>query len=264
MSEQEVQHGERDQEVEEDQENLDTREQDQIDEDLVKIPKKDFSQIKKQLKSANQEAKQRREELERYKGYGLEPDEIEELISLRESQDQNPQEQDENRVDRKELDKQRKSLEQKYQQQISQYESEKSEMQKRLETTLIESAARDAIRSEKGVPELLLDQVTKTSRIVQNDRGGYDVRIVDENGELEFNDRGEYMTINDHIKQLKNHEVFGRAFETEVKKGAGIQGQQGNRKPRTDVTKSQLKSDRKAKMEFIAKNGISAYNELPE
>ena len=263
MSEQDKQHEEREEALEENQENLETREHDQIEDDIVKIPKKDFAQIKKQLKSANQEAKQRREELERFKGYGLEPDEIEQLIELRDKGGDTKQEQDDSRVDRKELDKQRKSLEQKYQQRIDQYEAEKSEMQKRLETTLIESAARDAIRSEKGFPEFLLDKVTSSSRLVQNDRGGYDVQIVDENGETEFNDRGEYMTIQDHVKALKNHEVFGRAFEQEVKRGAGMQGQQGNRKPKSDVTKSQLQKDRSAKHKFIAENGVDAYNALP-
>lgn len=265
MSEQ-IKHGERETEEEVDQEHLDTRPQDEIDDDKVKIPKQDYAKIKKSLKQANQEAKQFREQLQRYKELGVDPDELEELLELREklASGDNDVPKDDNRVDRKELDKQRKSLEQKYKAQLDELQREKADMQKRLETTLIESAAREAIIAEKGVPDLLLDRVVKAAKLVQNDRGGYNVLIVDENGEPEFNDRGEYMTIQDHVKQLKQHEVFGRAFDVAVKQGAGIQSQQGNRKPSHTVTKSQLRKDKKARNKFIAENGVDAYNALPE
>lgn len=52
MSEQ-IKHGERETE-EVDQEHLDTRPQDEIDDDKVKIPKQDYAKIKKSLKQANQ------------------------------------------------------------------------------------------------------------------------------------------------------------------------------------------------------------------
>lgn len=250
--------------VEENQEHLDNREQDQIADDKVIIPKADFEKIKKQLKTANSEAKERREQLERYKGLGLEPDEIEELVSLRDKQGSDDENSDNNdRVDRKELDKQRKSLEQKYKADLEAKDKEISKMQKRLETTLIESTAREAIVAEKGVPDLILGQVIKDAQLFANDRGGYDVRVVDEDGNVEFNDKGEYMTISDKVKSLKSHEVFGRAFDAVVKQGAGMQSQQGNRRPKTTVTKEDLNKDRKAKMKFIQDNGFEAYNKLP-
>lgn len=267
MTDQTNQHGEHEDnvQVEADQEQLETRPQDQVEEDVVKIPKRDFANIKKQLKNANGEAKTYREKLQQYESYGLEADEIEELIALREQGGKGQREEaDDSRVDRKELDKQRKKLEQTYQKELERLESEKSSMQQRLETTLIESAARDAIRAEKGVPELLLDQVVKSATLVQNDRGGYDVRVVDENGEPDFNDRGEYMSIHEKVQSLKAHEIFGRAFEATVKQGAGMSSQSGNRKPAPTTTKSALKADRKARNAFIAKNGFEAYNELPE
>lgn len=259
MTDQTNHQGELDNEVDNqelNQEDLETRPQDEVDNDTVKIPKKDFASIKKQLKTANSEAKTYREKLQSYE------QQLEELKQAQQHKDD--KDADESRVDRKELEKQRKTLEQKYQKELDQIRAEKEGMQKRLETTLIESAARDAIRAEKGVPELILDQVVKSSVLVQNERGGYDVRIVDDNGEPDFNDRGEYMTIQEKVQSLKNHEIFGRAFEATVKQGAGLQGQQGNRKPRSSVTKTSLKSDKRARNAFIAKNGIQAYNELPE
>ena len=248
------------QEVEQNQEHLDTREQDEVDNDKVSIPKSDFAQLKKQLKTANTEAKERREQLETYKELGLEPDEIKELLEARSNKSGDSDNED--KIDKRELDKQRKSLEQKYSSQLETKDAEISKMQARLETTLIESAAREAIVAEKGVPDLILGQVTKNAKLFTNDRGGYDVRIVDDNGETEFNDKGEYMTIADQVKALKTDEIFGRAFESSPKRGSGMQHQQGNGKPNVSVSKAELSKDRKAKMAYIKANGIEAYNKL--
>lgn len=245
--------------LEQDQEHLDTRDQDKIENDKVSIPKSDFERIKKQLKTANTEAKERREQLERYNKLGLEPDEIEELLASRDSKSDDS---NDDKIDKRELDKQRKSLEQKYKSELENKQAEIDKMQVRLETTLIESAAREAIVAEKGVPDLILGQVTKNAKLFTNDRGGYDVRIVDDNGETEFNNQGEYMTIADQVKTLKADEVFGRAFEATVKRGAGLNHQQGNQKPNTKVSKAELQKDRKAKLAFIKKNGMDEYNAL--
>lgn len=260
MSEQNVNHEEHDENVEEGQEQLEGRPQDEIDGDKVKIPKQDFNNLKKQLKSANQESKERRQQIEALEAKLAE---MEESLSATKGS-----EEDDSKIDRKELEKQRKSIEQKYKSQLEEKQNEIMSMQTRLEKTLIESAAREAIVSEKGVPDLILDHATRSAKLFQNDRGGYDVRIVDENGEAEFNDRGEYMTIHDHVKSLKQHEIFGRAFEATVKQGTGMQDQKGNRKPQASVTKSQLRANPKAQKEFIAKyckdGDMSAYANLPE
>lgn len=262
MSEQDINHGERDNE-ELDQEQLDNGGQQETEDDIVKLPRKDFDKIKKQLKTANSEAAQRRKELERFESYGLSPDEIEELAALRDKGGEKQQEQDDSRVDRRELEKQRKSLEQKYKGEIEAKEKEIASMQQRLERTLIDSAAREAIIAEKGVPELVLGEATKSAKLFTNDRGGYDVRVVDEDGNVEFNDRGEYMTLKDRVLQLKQHETFGRAFEATVKQGGGVTSQQGNRKPKSSVTKSKLQADKQALHAYIKEHGIAAYNDLP-
>lgn len=240
---------------------VETRDQDQVEDDFVKIPKADYQKLKKTVKTANTEAQKRREQLEQYKSSGLEPDEIKELVELRErkesGQDTNP-----DQIDRKELDRQRAKLEKQHAQQLQELKEKLDFERKRTERTLIESTAREAIVANKGRPALILDQVVRSSRLVENDRGGYDVRVVDSEGNFEFNDQGEYMTITDHIKALKNHEDYGRAFDVEPKRGAGIQNQNGNSGTKHSVTKAELQGDKKARYAFIAKHGIEAYNKL--
>lgn len=249
---------------------VELRPQDQEDGEFVKIPRKDHENMRKQLKKANGEAKTYREQLQQYRQYADDPNDLEELIALKERFEQQGDEggkqqqgQDEDAFKERlnsQLAKQRKEIEKRYQTQLEQLQSERKELERTLENTVLMQKAESVILREKGTPELLMPEILKRAKAVKEGDRFID-RVFDESGEIDFNDRGEYKTIDDLVQELKQHQVYGRAFDAPVKSGSGQRSQSdgGSRgaKQQFDVTRSQLKGA--ARQKFIAEHGEEAF-----
>lgn len=93
-------------------------------------------------------------------------------------------------------------------------------MRKALEANLIDAQATSAIAAAKGVPELLLPHVKAHVKVVE-ENGNYTVAVVDAKGDPRINGKGEPLMITDLVSEMKQNEIFGRAFEGSGQSGTG-------------------------------------------
>ena len=242
------------------EENQEQQQQEDNGEDVVKIPRKDFENLKRNLAKANKSDEKRRKELEAYSRYGS-PEELAELVERAETVGENGGMDDE--AINKKLEKQRKELERKFQGEIQTREEQLAQMQKKIEETVLLSQARETIAKFDGVPDLLLGAVRERTKVVEQN-GSYRVAVVDEEGDFAFNNSGEYMTLEDYIKSLREHEVYGMAFKAPQQKGAGVRSQnEGGAKkgsPSHGLSKRTMTVEQKAA--FIEEHGFEEYNKI--
>lgn len=94
-------------------------------------------------------------------------------------------------------------------------------MRSSLESYLVDSEATRAIASAKGVPELLLPHVRAQVRVIE-DGGRFAAKVVDRDGNPRIGDaNGEPMTINQLVAEMRQSEIYGRAFEASGASGSG-------------------------------------------
>lgn len=89
-----------------------------------------------------------------------------------------------------------------------------------IERYLIDAQAVAAISELKGVPALLLPHVKAAVKVVDDD-GEYVTRVVDAQGNPRVNAKGDFLTIKDLVSEMRQSEVFGRAFEASGTTGTG-------------------------------------------
>lgn len=96
-------------------------------------------------------------------------------------------------------------------------------MQKALEKYLINSEASNAIAAEKGNPALLTRFVQDFTKVQKLDNGDYVARVVDADGEVRYNGKGDPMTVAELVRSMKEDKTYGVMFEAEVTPGGGTQ-----------------------------------------
>ena len=129
------------------------------------------------------------------------------------------------------------------------------------DSRLIKTEATAAIAAAKGVPELLLPHVQQFLRI--DEKGN--VVVVDAQGGPRVNGKGDPLTINDLVNELKASDLFGRAFEGSGNSGSGSRPTAGaaGSKPQSKYQKrSDFKSE-KERADFIDSEGLDQYLSLP-
>lgn len=96
-------------------------------------------------------------------------------------------------------------------------------MQSSLEKYLINSEATNAIAAEKGNPALLTRFVRDFTKVQKLENGDYVARVVDADGEIRYNGKGDPMTVSELVKSMKEDKTYGVMFEAEVVPGGGVQ-----------------------------------------
>jgi len=138
-----------------------------------------------------------------------------------------------------EWDKLKAKLAEKHQSEIETARRELDGMRKTLESHLVDAEAARAVAAARGVPDLLLPHVKSRVRVFE-ENGAYVVRAVDGKGEPRLKDAdGNYLGIADVVAELRDSEVFGRAFEASGASGAGSKG--GGGAGSVTLTREQLK-----------------------
>lgn len=93
---------------------------------------------------------------------------------------------------------------------------------KTVENLLIDQSATAALAAAKGSVDLLLPIVQRNTRVRENDDGSYVVEVIDKSGNARIaNGKGDLMTIEDLVQELRQSEAFGRAFESSGQSGGG-------------------------------------------
>lgn len=218
--------------------------------------REEHEKTKLYLNKANKEAKERRLALKELEENGLS---IEEAVNLKKRLEE---EEREKAVKKGDIEKIKEQLTSSFEKEKGELMTKVERMQKSLYENLVSAKANEAISEAGGVPKLLMPFVQKYAQVQEED-GKYAVRILDDDGEVRFNSRGDYMTINDYVAELRSDEVFGRAFMVDFKSGGGSKpngatgGKSGKITNRSKMTTAQ-------KIEYIRENGQDGYLALPE
>lgn len=96
-------------------------------------------------------------------------------------------------------------------------------MQGSLFKYMVGDVANTALAEHKGNPLFLRPHIDKNTKVVKNDKGDYDVRVLDDKGEIRYNGEGNPMTVPEYVAVLKKDDRFAAAFEGRVASGGGNQ-----------------------------------------
>ena len=213
----------------------------------------DTSALKGALQKERKAAETASKMVKRWESLGKTPDEIEELLAAQQKADE------EKATKAGEWDKLRAQMNEKHQSDLRQKDETLAQMRKRLEGELIDSRAVSAIAAAKGIPDLLLPHVQRHVKVDEN----YNVVVVDAKGDPRVNGKGEPLTISDLVSEMKQSDIFGRAFEGSGQSGSGMQPGNGGGNPQATVKYEDLKDNRELRSKFINAYGVAAYESLP-
>ena len=215
----------------------------------------EHKKTKDYLSKANKEAKERRLALKELEENGLS---IEEAVNLKKRLEE---EEREKAVKKGDVEKIKEQLTTSFEKEKKEYTTKIERMQKSLYENLVSAKANEAISESGGVGKLLMPFVQKYAQVQEED-GKYAVRIIDDDGEVRFNSRGDYMTIHDYVEELKNDEVFGMAFTANVKSGAGSKTNASTSGKSTgNLRRSTMTTMQKA--EYLGEHGQEKFLALP-
>lgn len=226
-------------------------------EDYKKM-QEELEKVRKVLHERNEEAKKHRLEAKKYKEIGLSPDEIAEIRKEKEESERRKAE------EKGQWDKLRAQLEKQKQEELSAKDNEVQQMRSTLEKYLIDGAAASAISKFDGTSELLMPHIRQQTKVVQDENGQYKALVVDENGDPQLNINGDYKSIEDLVKEMRESDIYGVAFRARHQSGTGSRpgasnGQEGG-KARPTKTRSEMSS--KEQQEWIKKlGGYQAFKE---
>lgn len=99
-------------------------------------------------------------------------------------------------------------------------DTELTAMRVTLDKHLVNDVAVRVIAAAKGSPELLLPHIRQSCKVVQ-DGDNYVVRVVDNQGDVRSDGAGGWLSVEAFVSEMKNSDVYARAFESEQKGGSG-------------------------------------------
>ena len=174
----------------------------------------DPANLKSALQKEREAVKLAAKEANAFKAFGKSPEEIEAMLqaSAKAEQDKLAKSGDFDAI-KKQMTDQWEKERQTFQERIAAND-------KAIESHLIDSQATSAIASAKGVPALLMPHLKQQLKVV-SDNGNYAVRVLGTDGNPRVNGNGEFLSISDLVGEMRQSEVFGRAFEATGTTGSG-------------------------------------------
>lgn len=173
------------------------------------------------LKSALQKERDRANALDKqskaWAGMGKSPEEIQALIEAQRKAEEDKA------LKGGEFEKLKQQIIDQHKGELGKKDERIQTLTKSLERRLIDADATAAIADAKGVPALLLPHVRAATRVVE-DGGDFKVQVVDASGNPRVNGKGEFLSISDLVSEMRQSDVFGRAFEPSGTAGGGAQG----------------------------------------
>lgn len=216
----------------------------------------ELEQLRKWQKKSNEEAKNYRLKAKAYEEAGFSPEELKELK-------QKEQQRQQKELERKgDFNKLKETLQTEFSEKEKQYQSRIEQLQSSMEKTLVQREVTSAIAKHEGIETLLQPHVERNVKLMDNDDGTMVARVVDTDGSPRFNSKGEYMTVDEYVASLREHDDFGVAFRGRGQSGSGsrqapTEGRKAiPKKPRSEMNDSERR-------EFIKNHGWDAYEQLP-
>lgn len=215
----------------------------------------DTTGLKTALQKERKTASDLQKQTNAWKAIGRTPEEIQELLEAQEARQLTEAEK------KGEWDKLKTQMNSAHETALKSKDETIGAMRKRLEAELVDAKATAAIAAAKGVPELLLPIVQRFVKVDDD----FNVQVVDAKGDPRVNGKGEPLSITDLISEMKENEVYGRAFEGSGHSGSGTRPNNGGggTPPGQAKSKADLK-DRSKRAAFVDAHGHDAYFALPD
>lgn len=148
----------------------------------------------------------------------------------------------------------------KHEEELNSERAKSEKYRRKIEDLLRDQVATQHIAEMKGSVKLLLPHVRAFTRVVE-ENDDFRVEVIDQAGNVRIGDsKGSPMSIADLIREMRESEEFGRAFEGDGTSGTGKVPSGGGGTPslrRSQMTPSQ-------KREYQLKHGQAAYLKLPK
>ncbi len=179
--------------------------------------------LKQQQEAARRSERAMKTQIEKWEKIGKTDEEIAALIAAEENNKVTALER------AGEWDKLKEQMNKKHQEDIKKYEgltaAEKEnniKLRGRLERYLVDAKATAAIAAAEGEPELLLPIVKRFMKVTEDpDTGEFSTSIVDDKGGARVNGKGDPLTIDELLTEMKSSEKLGRAFKASGSSGGG-------------------------------------------
>ena len=179
--------------------------------------------LKQQQEAARRSERAMKTQIEKWEKIGKTDEEIQALIAAEENNKQTALER------AGEWDKLKEQMNKKHQEEQKRWEgltaAEKennTKLRGKLERYLVDAKATAAIAAAEGEPELLLPIVKRFMKVVEDpDTGEFSTSIVDDKGGARVNGKGDPLTIDELLAEMKGSEKLGRAFKASGSSGGG-------------------------------------------
>ncbi len=137
-----------------------------------------------------------------------------------------------------------------------------TKLRTKIDSLLVDSVAKSAIAEEKGSIELLLPHIQRATRVVE-DGEDFKVEVIGKDGNVRIGDsKGQPMTIEELVAEMKASDTFGRAFEGDGTTGGGKRpGTHDGGKP-TGLKRSTMTAVEKKT--YLDKHGQAEFLKLPK
>jgi hypothetical protein len=170
--------------------------------------------LKKALDVERSTARTATAQAKKWAELGKTPDEIHALLDAQRKAEE------EKALKGGEFDKLRQQMLQAHQGELSKKDERIGSLTKSLERRLVDADATAAIAALKGVPALLLPHVQAAVKVIE-ENGEFVARVIDKAGNPRVNGKGEFLSIADLVGEMRQSDVFGRAFEATGTTGSG-------------------------------------------
>lgn len=253
----------RDEELENQEQNEEqSNEELEVDPQQYKKLMEEKQRMEKRIKELNESDKKRRlklKELEETLG-DTDPEEIKRLKEEREEAERKKAE------EKGQFDKLRQQLEEQKQKEIRERDEKLEKMNKTLEQHLIDGSIATAMSKydvDPDMSDVLMSHIRPQFQVVQED-GEFQQRVVDEHGDPQLNMMGEFKTVEDVFKEMKENPKYGVFFRGNKASGGGTSpgrsSTEANAPPRYKSRESM--TDRQ-KIDFIKQYGRDEYEKIP-
>jgi DNA-directed RNA polymerase subunit F len=129
-----------------------------------------------------------------------------------------------------------------------------------IDKLLREQRATMALAEAKGAVDLLLPHVLASTRTVEKEPGRFEVEVIDKDGNVRIDGKGNNMDIKGLVAEMRQSEAFGRAFDGTGHSGSGKQPGGGTGGSGT-LKRSKMTTAQKA--EYVREHGQEAFLKLP-
>jgi hypothetical protein len=219
------------------------------------------SALHKEREAAREAARKVRQMQEQYADFDMD-----EYQALREAQATAEEE----RAKRAgEYDSLKQQLVSKHTEEKSAWEKDRATLISGYEKAIAETATLQALAENKGNPVFLKHHVLGATKVFKDDSGRFVTRVVDDAGNPRMNSDGNYLSVSEFVRELRENETYAGAFQGAgssgggTPPGAGGQGQ-GDRKKGgipSDLKRGDM--SRRQKVEFINEFGHDEFMKLP-